>query len=59
MVVQGVTPLHIAAQIGHEAVAAALLKHGAPLTFGPTSTCQVDIACLCMCLNAPHLNVCL
>ena len=38
---QGVTPLHLAAQLGHEGVAALLLEHGASLMFDATSACKV------------------
>ena len=44
MALQGVTPLHIAAQIGHEDVAAHLLLYQAPVTFGVTTGCKVSLA---------------
>ena len=43
---QGVTALHMAAQIGHEATAATLLKNGAPVAFDESSGCKVSINCL-------------
>ena len=63
---QGVTPLHIAVQIGSLAVAANLLQWGAPLTFDTTTGCKVRIPCFetwlstCSCqsklANVPAFN---
>ena len=41
LTVQGVTPLHIAVQTGCTKLAAVLLEHGAPVTFGHDSACKV------------------
>ena len=40
------TPLHVAAQLGHEAIASLLLDHGAALLFDATSVCKVGASCL-------------
>ena len=61
---QGVTPLHIAATMGHEKIASLLISFRALVSFPITSACKVSAVCSAVCLDVclsvhTGLSVCL
>ncbi len=53
VVYQGCTPLHIAAEYGHEDTVELLIKHGANVNLLDRGVCALNCGIVCMCWSSP------